>query len=190
MKLPFFSTLEIRFVEIKKAIRERKWGLLIVYLLLVVIFLITSTFTLLTLYNSAFQKEYDRTHSASSINTERSNIAVGNSGPVNQTLTLNEPPTPLVQIIIAEPSDKKDDGLYHTEFNIGIGVVVGSREPELTSVSTQPEITCGPHYFLSSGLTAFGPLTGRIQYVYQVECTSESPISEDSHPEFTVNYNY
>lgn len=123
------------------------------------------------------------------IQATNSNVAVGNSAPVTQNLTVSSLPSPKGQFLITQESKKQSDGLYHTKISIGIGVVVGSKDPEFTGLRTPLGITCGPYVASNSGaLTAFGPLTGRIQYDWDTNCVSKNPISEQDLDHFLIQY--
>lgn len=123
------------------------------------------------------------------IQATTSNVAIGNSGPVNQNLIVNPQPEPLLQVVIDEPSKKEADGLFHTKLIIGIGVVTGAKEPELSNFSPPPEISCSPYTRGGNGFTAFGPLAGRMQYTWKTECVSNGPLTEGDSVRFSIKYN-
>jgi hypothetical protein len=119
--------------------------------------------------------------SPSTINANQSNIAIGNSGTVNQNLTVNNPtPSPIGQVV-TEPSKKENDGFYHTQATIQIGVVPGGKAPILAGFTPPQGINCDQPSVGNSGLTTSGALMGLVQYDWTTDCTSTEPIAPGNY---------
>jgi len=136
---------------------------------------------------SIFTKENNEV--AATVEAVDSNVAIGNSGPVSQTI--NKMPPPRISYEFLSPSTLQRDGLYHAKIYLTVGFVVGLQPTGTVAIMAaplNPSLKCTststpPSKDFDTGVPAGA---GKTEETISItpwnsfwDCTSSKPIVDD-----------
>lgn len=114
---------------------------------------------------------------ASAITATTSNVAVGNTGPVTQTLDVHPVTFPIPVVQAQLESEETLGAISHAQVIVWVATVTGDTTP-YHPVSKDPSVNCTflPNLNSSVMMSAGGPFNGRAAYAYTADCYSTTPI--------------
>lgn len=208
-KIPFYGAHK-KFIlrsnkEIKDGYDNGEWWMLLTYFVLLVA---TATFIYWsgrTLYYGAYPKPKNNEMVVNNYTVEAGANLISYPNK-NQTENSNENKIAVIlkkegelipspKIAIAEnkdkPTQKLEDGLYHTNYLFIVGFPPDFvKELKIIRVISPRDINCTSGNFRETAVGVSGSLEGRVVYPVEVGCVSKNPILFDSNfPKFELEMN-